>query len=258
MPFLSDRVIVLQVFSEADYLSLPAMAQKKLERFAAIKAFPNVLEYPAGMQGCWHRFFNNTNPVILELACGRGEYTVGLSQLYPGKNFIGVDVKGNRMFIGAKKCLSENLTNAAFLRTQIEKLTDYFSPGEIDEIWITFPDPQLRISKAKKRLTHPRFLRLYSHILKPGGFIHLKTDSPRLYKFTKTVTELYGLAVVEDSDNVYASEFVKEELTIKTHYESLDIAQSKKIHYLKFTLPPLIKDIDEQLQQKLQQDEQLD
>lgn len=234
------------------------MAQKKLERFAAIKKFPNVLEYPSAMKGNWRDFFKNTNPVILELACGRGEYTVGLSLLHPHQNFIGVDVKGNRMFIGAKKCLAENLTNAAFLRTQIEKLTDYFEPGEVDEIWIIFPDPQLRISKAKKRLTHPRFLRLYQQILKPGGFIHLKTDSPDLYLFTKKVVELYHLTIVNDSDNIYSEAFIKEELKIKTHYESLDIAQSKKIHYLKFTLPLQIKDIDEELQQLIQKDEQLD
>ena len=234
------------------------MAQKKLERFAAIKTFANVLEYPPDMKGKWHGFFKNTNPLILELACGRGEYTVGLSQLHPNHNFIGVDVKGNRMFIGAKKCLAQNLNNAAFLRTQIEKLTDYFVAGEVDEIWITFPDPQLRISKAKKRLTHPRFLRLYQQILKPGGFIHLKTDSPDLYRFTKTVAELYDLTIVEDSNNVYSEAFVKEELKIKTHYESLDIAQSKKIHYLKFTLPVQIKNIDEELQQLIQKDEQLD
>jgi tRNA (guanine-N7-)-methyltransferase len=161
------------------------------------------------------------------------------------------------MFIGAKKCLEANLSNAAFLRTQIEKIADYFDAGEVDEIWITFPDPQLRISKAKKRLTHPRFLRLYQQILKPEGFIHLKTDSPDLYHFTKTVAELYDLVIVEDSDNIYSEPFVKEELKIKTHYENLDIAQSKKIHYLKFTLPLQIKDFDEELQQIIQQDEQL-
>lgn len=234
------------------------MAQKKLERFAAIKTFANVLEYPVDMKGNWCDFFKNNNPLILELACGRGEYTVGLSLLFPNQNFIGVDVKGNRMFIGAKKCLAGNLNNAGFLRTQIEKLTDYFAAGEVDEIWITFPDPQLRISKAKKRLTHPRFLRLYHQILKPGGFIHLKTDSPDLYLFTKNVAELYDLAIIEDSDNIYSEAFVKEELKIKTHYESLDIAQSKKIHYLKFTLPLHIKHIDEELQHLIQKNEQLD
>ena len=236
-------------------LSLPVMAQKKLQRFADIKTFSNVLEYPADMKGNWKPFFKNTNPVVLELACGRGEYTLGLAQLFPDRNFIGVDVKGNRMYIGAKKCLAGNITNAGFLRTQIEKLPDYFSVGEVDEIWITFPDPQLRISKAKKRLTHPRFLRLYQQIIKPGGFIHLKTDSPDLYHFTKLVSELYGLTIVEDSDNIYAEPDIKEALKIKTHYESLDIAQSKKIHYLKFSLPDTIKNIDDRLQQILRDEE---
>jgi tRNA (guanine-N7-)-methyltransferase len=234
------------------------MAQKKLKRFAEIKNFANVLEYPQSMQGCWHSFFNNKNPLVLELACGRGEYTVGLARIFTHQNFIGVDVKGNRMYMGAKKCLEDKLTNAAFLRTQIEMLTDYFSPGEVSEVWITFPDPQLRTSRAKKRLTHPRFLRLYHHILKPGGPIHLKTDSPDLYRFTKKVAELYGLAIQEDSDNVYADKAVKEELKIKTHYENLDIAQSKKIHYLKFSLPGEIINRDDQLQQLLKHEEHLD
>ncbi|HQY11396.1 MAG TPA: tRNA (guanosine(46)-N7)-methyltransferase TrmB [Ferruginibacter sp.] len=233
------------------------MAQKKLQRFADFKSLSNALEYPAGMRGQWPVFFKNNNPLVLELACGRGEYTVGLARLFPGKNFIGVDVKGNRMYIGAKTCLQENIANAGFLRTQIEKLTDYFSPGEVDEIWLTFPDPQLRTSRAKKRLTHPRFLRLYQQVLKPGGFIHLKTDSPDLYLFTKRVAGLYAITLLEDSDNVYADQGIKEELKIKTHYENLDIAQSKKIHYLKFILPPEIKDIDKQLQEILKHEEQL-
>lgn len=123
---------------------------QKLKRFNEIKTFANVLEYPVGMQGQWHTFFKNENPLLLELACGRGEYTVGLARLFPQQNFIGVDVKGNRMYIGAKKCLEDNIPNAAFLRTQIEKLADYFSAGEVSELWITFPDPQLRTSRAKK------------------------------------------------------------------------------------------------------------
>ena len=233
------------------------MAQKKLLRFAQIKTFPNVLEYPTGMQGGWNRFFKNENPVVLELACGRGEYTIGLASMFPQQNFIGIDIKGNRMYIGAKKALDNSLTNAAFLRTQVEKITDYFAKAEVDEIWITFPDPQLRGSKAKKRLTHPRFLRLYNEILKTGGSINLKTDSPQLYGFTKTVIELYKLNLVEDSDDVYAQTLVKEPLKIKTHYESLDIAQSKKIHYLKFTLPAILPDdLDEQLKEMIAHDEQ--
>lgn len=230
------------------------MAQKKLLRFAQIKEFPNVLEYPENMPGQWHAFFKNDRPVILELACGRGEYTIGLAAMFPDKNFIGVDVKGNRMYLGAKKALDNNLSNATFLRTQIEMIAAYFAPGEVDEIWITFPDPQLRTSKAKKRLTHPRFLRLYNQFLKPGGSIHLKTDSPDLHVFTGKVIDMYGLTLKEESGNIYAEPH-KPELDITTHYEGLDIAQSKKIHYLHFTLPAVLPDLDEQLMDNLKQTE---
>ena len=230
------------------------MGQKKLQRFADIKNFSNVLEYPVAMQGKWNSFFKNDNPIVLELACGRGEYTVGLSALFSEKNFIGVDVKGNRMYIGAKKCLEANINNAAFLRTQITLLTDYFNPAEVDEIWITFPDPQLRTSKAKKRLTHPAFLRLYQQILQPNGCIHLKTDSPKLYAFTKQVIEMYQLLLVEDCNDVYASN-PSESLRIKTHYEALDIAGSNTIYYLQFQLPTTIPNLDEQLQQLLKETE---
>ena len=230
------------------------MGQKKLQRFADIKNFSNVLEYPVAMQGKWNSFFKNDHPIVLELACGRGEYTVGLSALFSEKNFIGVDVKGNRMYIGAKKCLDAHIPNAACLRTQITLLTDYFKPAEVDEIWITFPDPQLRTSKAKKRLTHPAFLRLYQQILQPKGCIHLKTDSPKLYAFTKQVIEMYQLLLVEDCNDVYASN-PSESLSIKTHYEALDIAGSNTIYYLKFQLPATIPNLDDQLQQLLKETE---
>lgn len=230
------------------------MGQKKLIRFAAIKTFANVLEYPENINGKWREFFKNNNPVILELACGRGEYTVGLAKLYPHKNFIGVDVKGNRMYIGAKKCLQENISNAAFLRTQISLIHNYFDKDEVDEIWLTFPDPQLRTSRARKRLTHPEFLRLYQMFLKPGGLLHLKTDSPQLYNFTLRVTELYNLPLVEANNNVYDGN-TREELSIKTYYESLDIAGSNKIFYTCFKLPDHIPDIDKQLQEELKQTE---
>lgn len=226
------------------------MGQKKLFRFSEIKKFPNVLEYPENMQGQWNTFFNNNHPITLELACGRGEYTVGLSNLYPQKNFIGIDIKGNRIYIGAKKCLENNLTNGAFLRTQIIMLPEYFAKDEVDEIWITFPDPQLRTSRAKKRLTHPKFLRLYQQMLTPAGYIHLKTDSPDLYQFTKKVIEMYNLILIEDCDDVYAKNN-SPELKIKTHYESLDIAQSNKVFYLKFQLPSVIVDLDDALQEEI-------
>lgn len=225
------------------------MAQKKLFRFEQIKTFANVLEYPEGMKGQWNTFFKNANPVILELACGRGEYTIGLASLYPCQNFIGIDIKGNRMYIGAKKALDNRLDNAAFLRTQVEKISEYFASGEVDQIWITFPDPHLRASKSKKRLTHPRFLRLFKEILKPQGAIHLKTDSPDLYEFTKTVIELYQLELVEDLSDAYSAPGITEALKIRTHYEGLDIAQSKKIHYLKFKLPEILPDRDELLKE---------
>ena len=191
------------------------MGHKKLVRFEAIKGFPNVLQYPEGMPGQWHGFFKNNNPVTLELACGKGEYTVGLARLYPQQNFIGVDLKGNRIYIGAKNCIAEGLTNAAFLRSQIDKINNYFVKGEVAGIWITFPDPQLRTSKAKKRLTHPKFLRLYQQILSDAGFIHLKTDSPDLYHFTKKVIGLYKLEVLEDYDNVYEQPKISPELANK-------------------------------------------
>lgn len=219
------------------------MAQKKLHRFAAIKNFGNVKEYPEGMQGNWQAHFKNPHPIVLELACGRGEYTVGLAKLFPEKNFIGVDIKGNRIYIGAKKCLEEGIENAAYLRTQIAMLPDYFAAEEIDEIWITFPDPQLRTSRAKKRLTHPAFLRLYRQILAKDGMVHLKTDSPKLYQFTKQVIELYQIPLVEDLNNVHAQSN-SEVLKIKTHYEALDIAGSNTIFYLKFMLPDLPVDKD--------------
>jgi tRNA (guanine-N7-)-methyltransferase len=213
------------------------MGQKKLQRFEAIGNFANVLQYPVDMPGKWKDFFRNDNPVTLELACGKGEYTVGLAALYPDRNFIGVDLKGNRIYAGALEGLNNNLHNAAFLRTHIDKIDGYFLPGEVSEIWITFPDPQLRTSRAKKRLTHPRYLRLYQNILKPGGFVHLKTDSPALYYFTTLVADLYGINILDSSEDLYARAGNPPYMHIKTHYEKLDIAASNKIFYLKFNLP---------------------
>lgn len=226
---------------------MPAMAQKKLQRFAELETFPNVLQFPENMAGNWKDHFSNTNPITLELACGKGEYALGLGRLYPQRNFIGVDLKGNRLWVGARKALQENLKNVAFLRTQIDQLNQYFAPGEVSEIWITFPDPQLRLSKAKKRLTHPKFLRLYQQILSPGVLIHLKTDSPDLYRFTKLVAEMYQCPIHTDQDHVFANNNVSAELSIKTHYESLDIAGSNRVHYLCFSLPVSLGDREKDL-----------
>lgn len=221
------------------------MGQKKRIRFEAIKHFPNVLEYPLDMQGKWNSFFKNEAPVTLELACGKGEYAVGLGRLHADRNFIGIDIKGNRIWRGAKTALDEGLANVAFIRSHIDKVTDYFSPGEVSEIWITFPDPQLRGSRSKKRLTHPGFLRLYQKILQEGGLVHVKTDSPDLYQFTLAVINLFDLELLEHTDQVYEQEIVRPDLLIKTHYESLDIAQSNRVHYICFRLNkelPLKKD----------------
>jgi tRNA (guanine-N7-)-methyltransferase len=223
------------------------VAQKKLIRFKELKSFANAMEYPENMQGRWNEFFKNDNPIILELACGKGEYTVGLAQLYPDKNFIGVDIKGNRMWAGAKFALDNKMINVGFLRTQIDKINQYFSKDEVDEIWITFPDPFLRKSKTRKRLTHPKFLRSYRQFLKHNGLIHLKTDSPDLYHFTKTVIELYGLTTIMDYNDLYRNNDIVAELKIKTHYESMDIAKSNTIFYLCFTLPEVVSDNDEKL-----------
>jgi tRNA (guanine-N7-)-methyltransferase len=236
------------------------MAQKKLQRFAELNGFPNVLQFPKEMAGNWHAFFKNDHPLTLELACGKGEYAVGLGQLYPERNFIGVDLKGNRLWVGARKALAQSLTNVAFLRTQIDQIGTYFSPGEVESLWITFPDPQLRMSKAKKRLTHPKFLRLYQQFLAPGGLIHLKTDSPDLYRFTLLVTETYGCTVHQHTDNVYADPGIAEDLKIKTHYESLDIAGSNRIHYICFSLPAVLagKEKDAELKALLEKHEGAD
>ena len=225
------------------------MAHKKLIRFREIDSFSNVLQFPEAMAGNWKVFFKNQHPLILELACGKGEYAVGLGALYPYINFIGVDLKGNRIWVGAKKAQEKQLGNVAFLRTRIDQVNEYFARDEVAEIWITFPDPQLRMSKARKRLTHPKFLRLYQEFLVPGGFIHLKTDSPVLYEFTKSVISLYGCQLHEDMEDIHKTSGVSNELMIRTHYESLDIAGKNKVHYLRFSLPFILpgKEKDEEL-----------
>lgn len=213
------------------------MGHKKLIRFAEIETFPNVLIYPENMPGQWPAFFKNNHPLTLELACGKGDYTVGLARKYPERNFLGVDLKGNRIWRGAKTALDESINNAAFLRTQIDKLNNYFADGEIAEIWITFPDPFLRNSKAKKRLTHPKFLQLYQPLLAPGGTINLKTDSAELYEFTKEVIEASGCTLIENIPDVYALTDIPPLLQIKTYYEGMHLEDGRTIRFLKFALP---------------------
>ena len=252
------------------------MGQKKLIKFAAIKAYENVLEFPQDMQGKWAAFFdalnkgiapieitnleildqvvalNTSTPLTLELACGRGEYAVGLGRMFPEQHFIGIDLKGNRIWKGASIANKDGLKNVAFVRSQIELTSNYFAKNEVDEIWVTFPDPQLRWSKAKKRLTHPKFLRLYQQFLKKEGIVHLKTDSPLLYHFTLKVIEMYGLDLIYKTDHLYAEQNIDPRCLIKTYYEGLDIAQSNKIHYIQFNIgKDLPLELDEVLKEAI-------
>jgi len=214
------------------------VGKDKLRRFAEIDTFSNVLQLDAGkvLKGTWSKDqFENNNPVVLELACGKGEYTVNLARLFPDKNFIGVDYKGNRIWRGAKTALEENVNNVAFLRIQIENLIDYFGPAEVDEIWITFPDPQPQLSREKKRLTSPRYLDMYKHILKDGGFVNLKTDNDGLHAYTAEKIGELELNLHIKTEDVYHSEYADEVLSIKTYYEKKYLKVNKNINYLKFS-----------------------
>lgn len=214
------------------------MGKDKLRRFAEVNQFSNVLQLDAGkpFKGDWAAgVFKNSNPVVLELACGKGEYTVNLARLFPDKNFIGIDYKGNRIWRGAKTALEDGVNNVAFLRIQIENLFDYFAPGEVDEIWITFPDPQPQVSREKKRLTSPRFLEKYKVILKPGGFINLKTDNDALHAYTFEKIGENGLNLHVKTEDLYHSEYADEVLSIKTYYEKKYLLSNKNINYLKFS-----------------------
>jgi tRNA (guanine-N7-)-methyltransferase len=214
------------------------VAKHKIRQFAELETFSNVLQLDAGkvFKGTWSTgFFKNNNPVVLELACGKGEYTVNLAVLFPGKNFIGIDYKGNRIWRGAKTAIEDGVSNVAFLRMQIENLVDYFGASEIDEIWITFPDPQPQLSREKKRLTSPRFLDMYRQILRPGAFINLKTDNDGLHIYTADKIEELKLNLHAKTEDLYHSEFADEVLSIKTYYEKKYLKVNKNINYLKFS-----------------------
>lgn len=213
------------------------MGQNKLVRFEALNNFPNVLQYPKDIKGNWSLFFNNKNPITLELACGKGEYSVGLGREHANRNFIGVDVKGNRIYVGAKRAIQEGLSNVGFLRCQIAQLSEYFMPTEIAEIWIVFPDPFLRSSRAKNRLTHPRFLKLYQQLLPPGASIHLKTDSKELFDFTLETLIEQKCLIHEHIEDIYGQGKVEGPLAIQTFYEGMHLADNRKINYIRFSLP---------------------
>lgn len=220
------------------------MGRTKLERFAENFTFHNFFqptyeEIKDGfyLKGRWSKdFFGNNNPIILELGCGKGEYTVGLAQKYTYKNFIGVDIKGARMWRGCKTSIENNMSNVAFLRTRIELIEHFFENNEIDEIWITFPDPQPRRIKENKRLTSPAFLNRYSNILKPEGVIHLKTDAFLLFFYTMEVIKEYKHTIIFNTNNLYSTSEEIDAKEIKTYYESIFLEQNKNITYIKFKL----------------------
>ena len=224
------------------------MGKGKLAKFADMDTYENVFQYPFrvmdntpfAMQGHWReQYFHNDNPIVLELGCGKGEYTVGLAKLYPDINFIGVDIKGARMWTGATQALQEGLKNVAFLRTNIEIIDRFFAEDEVQEIWLTFSDPQMK--NPRKRLTSTWFLNRYRHFLVDGGIIHLKTDSNFLFTYTNYLVEKNQLAVEEKTDDLYHSSdlspLTTQLLSIQTYYESMWIARGLNIKYMKFRLP---------------------
>lgn len=227
------------------------MGKNKLEQFAELKTFHNVIEAPKSewlqrhheIRGNWgQRMFGNNHPIVLELGCGKGEYTVGMARKFGHKNFIGVDIKGNRMWRGAKTTVDEKIPNAAFLRTRIDFITAFFTADEVSEIWLTFSDPQPGESRGRKRLTSPLFIDRYRQLLKPGGIIHVKTDSELLYQYTLEQIQEKGYKLLFETSNLYGTaitefdEDTREILEIKTHYEQIFLARGQNIHYIKFTL----------------------
>ena len=226
--------------------------RNKLEKFAEILSFSNVYEnydpkapqivgkdgVPVDMKGNWTKHhFKNDNPLVLELACGKGDYTLGLAEQFPDKNFMGIDVKGNRIWKGASTALEKKLDNAAFFRTRIEQISLFFEKDEVSEIWITFPDPFLRKGKSKRRLTSPFFIKQYRSFLKPGGVINLKTDSPTLYDFTlETIAEDPKCTLLYHDDDIYSKPLYCPELDIKTFYEKMHLENGRTIKYVKFTI----------------------
>lgn len=226
--------------------------RNKLQKFADLQGFPNVYENfhhdnpqlvglhgeEVELRGVWaKKHFNNDRAITLELACGRGEYTLALAERFPERNFIGVDIKGARIWKGARIALQKDLDNAAFLRTRIEQITHFFTPGEISEIWITFPDPFLKKGKENRRLTSARFLDQYRKLLPAGGLVHLKTDSPELYEFTLEEMEDYEQAdLLLHQDDIYSKELIMPELEFKTYYENMHLRDGKTIKYVRIQL----------------------
>ena len=236
------------------------MSKGKLAKFADMAQYKNVFQYPYSvvehvpfdMQGHWRTdYFHNDHPIVLELGCGKGEYTVGLARMFPDINFIGVDIKGARMWTGATQALNEGLGNVAFLRTNIEIIERFFSPGEVQEIWLTFSDPQMK--NPRKRLTSTFFMERYRKFLVDGGVVHLKTDSNFLFTYTRLMVEKNGLPMLLCTDDLYhfeqVDEVTRQILSIHTYYENMWIERGLNIKYMKFQLPHegLLEESDEEI-----------
>ena len=220
------------------------MGKDKLRRFAENENFPNLIQpnfsYPPAdheLKGKWHKdFFKNENPIIVELGCGRGEYAVNLAEKFPEKNFIGIDWEGARLWRGSKTGVENKISNLGFVRMQIQNCTTLFNPNEVSEVWITFPDPNLEESRAKKRLTSPRYLDLYRKFMKADGIVHLKTDSRAFYDYTLEMIAEQKLTIFKHTNDLYNSEILDDVLSIKTTYEKMWLKDGLKICYLQFSL----------------------
>ena len=220
------------------------MAKNKLKKFAQLEDYPHVvqpllddLQNGFTLKGKWNKeFFKNDNPLVLELGCGMGEYSVGLAEKFPNKNFIGIDIKGARMWQGATQSLEKGMKNVGFLRIRIDWIEQCFAKTEVDEIWITFPDPQLKRRRANKRLTHPEFLKRYNNILKKNAPIHLKTDSQFLHGFTLGIITGENHILEDSTHDLYNSPVKREHMEIKTHYEQIYLNKGLPITYLRFRL----------------------
>ncbi len=215
------------------------MGMGKLKKFAELEEMANVFQKPEPEQtkGKWANIFENKNPIILELACGKGDYTLALARRFPQKNFIGIDIKGHRIHVGARTALAERLNNVRFMRIFIDHIDLYFAQEEVHEIWITFPDPFLKKSRKNRRLTSPQFLNFYRKVLQKNGYVQLKTDSPELFAYTKEIIDDNNLAVSIKHENVYTDHNVDPLLTdIQTHYEKMHLKDERTIRYIKFQL----------------------
>lgn len=218
--------------------------KRKRERFEIIAGRDNVIqpgkELFTQIKGEWRTlYFNNPYPISAEFACGRGEYTIGLAQLFPDRNFVGVDIKGDRIWKGSTRAVEGNLLNVAFLRTQILLIENFFAAGELEEIWLTFPDPRPRKKDIKRRLTNPRFLEMYKRLLKPGGILRLKTDNTALFEYTlEELNQRKDVAGLKFTHDLYHSDLRDECFDIRTRYEDMFAGQGEKIKYLRFSFSP--------------------